>query len=112
MKGRNPRGRCDSPRGRVAPLHRRHTLSILILLALLLASSVVLAQSGGWALTWWTVDGGGYTFSSGGDYILGGTVGQPDAGMLSGGDFALSGGFWSRGIGQHRIYLPLVGRGF
>ena len=44
-------------------------------------------------LSWHTVDGGGGT-SSGGDFVLRGTIGQPDAGDLIGGDFALRGGFW------------------
>ena len=44
-------------------------------------------------LSWHTVDGGGGT-SSGGDFVLRGTIGQPDAGDLSGGDFVLRGGFW------------------
>ena len=64
------------------------------LLLLLLASSLVIAQTGGgFDLTWSTVDGGGGS-SSGGDFALSGTIGQPDAGALAGGDFALSGGFW------------------
>jgi hypothetical protein len=44
-----------------------------------------------------TIDGGGPGapgFSSGAGLELAGTVGQPDAGILSGGDFELSGGFW------------------
>jgi hypothetical protein len=44
-----------------------------------------------------TIDGGGYAFSSGGGLMLGGTVGQPDAGTLTGGAFVLSGGFWLGG---------------
>ena len=44
-------------------------------------------------LSWHTVDGGGGT-SIGGDFVLRGTIGQPDAGDLSGGDFTLRGGFW------------------
>ena len=44
-------------------------------------------------LSWYTVDGGGGT-SSGGDFVLTGTAGQPDAGDLTGGDFELRGGFW------------------
>ncbi len=51
------------------------------------------AASGGFELSWFTVDGGGGT-SSGGDFVLSGTAGQPDAGDLAGGDFVLSGGFW------------------
>jgi hypothetical protein len=41
-----------------------------------------------------TIDAGGLMFSSGGDYELSGTIGQPDAGILSGGEFTLTGGFW------------------
>ncbi len=38
--------------------------------------------------------GGGYTFSAGGSYSLGGIVGQADAGALSGGSYTLTSGFW------------------
>jgi len=41
-----------------------------------------------------TIDGGGEMFSSGGGFELSGTIGQPDAGVLSGGNFTLAGGFW------------------
>jgi len=41
-----------------------------------------------------TIDGGGVMFSTGGDFELSGTIGQPDAGTMAGGDFSLSGGFW------------------
>jgi uncharacterized repeat protein (TIGR01451 family) len=47
-------------------------------------------------LTWYTVDGGGATFSTGGSYSLGATIGQPDAsGALAGGSYSLVGGFWA-----------------
>jgi len=74
-------------------------------------SSIQAALAGtdaGLALTWWTVDGGGGT-SLGGPYALSGTVGQPDAGLLSGGTYTLDGGFWS-GLAGYRIYLPLIVR--
>jgi hypothetical protein len=44
-----------------------------------------------------TIDGGGPPapgFSTGGDFELYGTIGQPDAGMMSDGAFAVTGGFW------------------
>ena len=89
--------------------------TILILFAtvvLFLPVTVALAQSGGgYNLSWSSVDGGGYTFSSGGAYILGGTIGQPDAGLLSGGNYTLGGGFWGGGAAaaiEYEIYLPLV----
>lgn len=65
-------------------------------------------------LGWWTVDGGGATFSTRGGYSLGGTIGQPDAGALSGGGYTLGGGFWSGGAARpvYRLYLPLIVRHF
>lgn len=42
----------------------------------------------------WTIDGGGVMHSAGGEYEVSGTIGQPDAGSLAGGQFELSGGFW------------------
>ncbi len=47
----------------------------------------------GFDLSWHTVDGGGGT-SSGGGFVVRGTIGQPDAGDLTGGEFTLRGGFW------------------
>ncbi len=43
-----------------------------------------------------TIDGGGGT-SSGGQYVLIGTIGQPDAAYSTGGDYELLGGFWPGG---------------
>jgi hypothetical protein len=87
-----------------------YVLRLLLLAALLsLLASVALAQSGGgYDLSWSTVDGGGATWSEGGGYALGGTVGQPDAGVLSGGGYTLAGGFWCGAAAQYRVYLPLV----
>jgi hypothetical protein len=68
-------------------------LGALILAALATATR---AQSGGqFDLSWSTVDGGGGT-STGGQFSLSGTIGQPDAGVtLASGPFSLTGGFWS-----------------
>ena len=47
-------------------------------------------------ISWSTIDGGGETFSTGGGFELGGTIGQPDAGaVMTGGGYELSGGFWA-----------------
>ena len=89
----------------------RRTAVFLGLAASLLLASVALAQSGnGYDLTWNTVDGGGYTFSTGGDYTLSGTIGQPDAGAMTAGAYTLTGGFWGGAAAHHSIYLPLVQR--
>ena len=68
---------------------------VLDLLLALAITTVVYAQTGGdYDLSWSTIDNGG-TISMGGEYALGGAVGQLDAGTLSGGNFELSGGFWN-----------------
>jgi hypothetical protein len=56
--------------------------------------AATLAQSGGaYDLSWSTIDGGGGV-SGGGRYAVSGTIGQPDAGQLTGGHYTLNGGFW------------------
>jgi len=86
-------------------------LTVLALVALLTASvHLVHAQSGGgYDLSWNTIAGGGVTFATGGSYSLGGTIGQPDTGASSGGNYVLLSGFWGGGSSvEHRIYLPVV----
>lgn len=41
-----------------------------------------------------SIDGGGGMRSEGGKYEISGTVGQPDAGALTGGAFTVTAGFW------------------
>ncbi len=67
----------------------------------------------GYDLSWWTVDNGGVAFSTSGDYRLGGTIGQPDAGArLSEGAYALAQGFWYAvdvsALEKYPVYLPIV----
>ena len=80
-------------------------LAVLVLLAL---ASVALAQSGaGYSLSWWTVDGGGTTSTSA-NYALTGTIGQADTGVVTGGTYSLTGGFWGGQAQRVSIYLPAV----
>jgi len=51
----------------------------------------VLAQS--YSIDWFSIDAGGGT-STGGVYSVSGTIGQPDSGVSSGGNYSLIGGFW------------------
>src|SRR4051812_13897338 len=46
-----------------------------------------------YSIDWFTIDGGGGT-SSGGTFSVTGTIGQPDAGHMSGGAYTIDGGFW------------------
>lgn len=105
------------PMKRVALLLGLAVLIPVIVIASGRLPGLALAEVGGGAstslsesydLTWNTVDGGGGTFSHGGGYGLGGTAGQPDAGVLAGGGYSLSGGFWCGVPAGYRLYLPLV----
>ena len=69
----------------------RRRLPGLVALIMALALSRAGAQS--FAVDWFSVDGGGGT-STGGVFSVSGTIGQPDAGHMSGGSFTLEGGFW------------------
>lgn len=83
---------------------RKTGIFFFVFFVILTHAAITHAQS--YTITWGTVDGGGGT-STGGGYTLSGTIGQPDAGGLSGGSYTLIGGFW--GIdAQHLIYLPLI----
>lgn len=81
-------------------------MAVLVALALLLLTGFALAESAGYDIPWYSVDGGGGQ-SAGGVYALVGTAGQPDAGALSGGEYTLVGGFWGAG-GMHVGFLPVV----
>ncbi len=94
---------------RIKMLNRLVVLMALALLTLIPTASSMAQTGGGYDLTWSTIDGGGYMFSTGGSFSLGGTAGQPDAGALSGGSYSLAGGFWiGEGAAQYKIYLPLT----
>ena len=63
-----------------------------IVAALFLTAITAAAQN--YAINWFTIDGGGGD-AGGGGYSLRGTIGQPDAGAMTGGGFSISGGFWT-----------------
>ena len=76
--------------------HHTHLLASLAFLGLAGASfGAALLGGNDYDLSWHTIDGGG-GYSAGGDFELEGTIGQHDAGpVMTGGDFALAGGFWA-----------------
>ena len=70
----------------------RPTFITIFLLMLGLATSLH-AQS--YSINWYKIAGGGGT-STGGVFSVSGTIGQPDAsGAMTGGNYSLTGGFWS-----------------
>lgn len=88
------------------------SLVFLLAAALLAWGGTAYAQANGYALPWWTVDGGGAS-STGPGYILSGTIGQADAGALQGPGYRLAGGFWSPAGAveiTYELYLPVVVR--
>ena len=94
-------------------MRRAHIIGLIALLVLLALSWPAVAQIGdGYDLTWSSIDGGGEMFSTGGGYSLGGTIGQPDAGLLAGPGYQLAGGFWNGGGGLYRVYLPVILRSY
>ncbi len=66
--------------------------ALLTIFGLWLCSAAAQGQT--YSIDWLTVAGGG-GMSTGGVYSVSGTIGQPDAGPMSGGNFILEGGFWS-----------------
>jgi hypothetical protein len=70
-----------------------HRLAVWIMLLMVLAGS---SANGQYKLSWYTIDGGGGR-SSGGDFTLTGTIGQPDAAYSADGGYELLGGFWPGG---------------
>ncbi len=61
-----------------------------VLMALVAAGSALAVFD----LSWNTVDGGGSMTDSGQNLAVYGTAGQPDAGLMTGGNFTIVGGFW------------------
>ncbi len=70
---------------------RLRTTRVILLAALTLVAWVARGQ---FTVDWSTIDGGGSS-STGGVYSISGTIGQPDTGAMSGGNFTLQGGFWA-----------------
>lgn len=70
----------------------KHLPTSIVALLMLASASVGLAED--YSLSWFTIAGGGGTCTNG-QYALSGTIGQADAGAMSGGPYSLTGGFWA-----------------
>jgi hypothetical protein len=93
---------------------RRLFILAIVAVAVLYAGLRVSAQTEGLSLSWWTSDGGGGTWSVGDSFGIGASIGQPDTGGMSGGEYSLKGGFWrvmtSPGAPLFKEYLPMVSK--
>jgi hypothetical protein len=77
------------------PIMKLLTLALSITALLSLGQTKLLG--GGYTIDWHAIDAGGVSNSTGGSFVLSGTIGQADAATnppLSGGTFELAGGFW------------------
>jgi len=94
----------------MARLQRQRKVLLLGALALGLFLAAAAPLIWPFDIAWSTVDGGGGT-SSGGTYMLSGTLGQPENGTSSGGSYTVSGGFWVWETSSvNAIFLPAVQR--
>jgi hypothetical protein len=64
------------------------------LLAVLAFAACSAQAQTNFTVDWFTIDGGGGT-STGGTYTVSGTIGQADAGAMSGGQYSVTGGYWA-----------------
>ncbi|MCH8242557.1 MAG: hypothetical protein IH897_08105 [Planctomycetes bacterium] len=74
---------------------KRATVTLQTVLCMLTTTALLMA--GGtpeFEMTRSTIDGGGVMRSTGEGYELSGSIGQPDAGTMTGGGFELAGGLW------------------
>jgi len=78
-------GDSMSPERRLSPT--------LMALSILFGCTLTAVHAQNYAIDWFTIGGGGGT-STGGVYLVAGTIGQPDAGAMTGGSYTLQGGFW------------------
>jgi hypothetical protein len=71
----------------------RHAALALLLSTIIAQLSTALAQN--YSIDWYKVAGGGGT-STNGQFSVTGSIGQPDAsGAMQGGNYSVTGGFWS-----------------
>jgi len=89
----------------------RRTRVLTLALVLLLASGAVALAVDGADVDWHVLGGGGGSAESG-TVSLGATIGQPLAGLATGGDRTLCAGFWCLPTGGagFPLRLPLVMR--
>lgn len=78
------------------PGGKKSVVFLFVVLALVCVLSARVNSDNRYDLTWNTIDGGGGT-SSGGSFVLTGTIAQHDAAYSEGGPYEILGGFWPGG---------------
>lgn len=93
----------------------KRAMTLIALLCLFIAATLVQAQGGGdYELTWTSIDAGGGAMTGGG-YNITSSIGQPEPGPTqNGGGYSLNGGVVDAGTsggttpGGQRVYAPLI----
>jgi hypothetical protein len=86
---------CAPPHGNKETARRGLTRPTITAILLLLIALVPSLHAQSCSIDWYKISGGGGT-STNGQYSVSGTIGQPDAsGAMTGGNYSLTGGFWS-----------------
>ena len=87
-------------------------IAVLVMLSLIGVASAYSAESSGYSIAKSSIEGGVFNWSSGNNYGLGGSIGQHEAGLVTGGEYQLGGGVWPGGepVDETHIYLPIVVR--
>lgn len=92
---------------------------VLALVVLLMATIAVAqrapapayAQSGAYAINWYSIDAGGAVTSiTANGFTVSGTIGQTDTAIHTGGAYTLTNGFWSGIDPRYLGYAPHVER--
>ena len=78
-----------------------------IAVALAVLGLMIASAHGQASIPWFTIDGGGGA-SAGGAFSLRGSIGQPDAGEATAGEFKLTGGYWALGPSVHSGNRPML----
>ena len=88
---------------------RRPLMALLAVIVLaLLITAAVRASVQAVELTWSSIDGGGVSFTSGGSYTLGYTLGQYDTASQTNGSVQLKEGFWGGILPNYPVFVPAV----
>ncbi len=87
-------------------------LVVVLAVSLLIFANVFSASDAGYSLSKFSLEGGVFEWNTGGGYEIGGTIGQHDAWLATGGEYQLGGGVWPGGkpVEETHIYLPVVKR--
>lgn len=81
---------------------------LVVFVSVVILTTAAPAVEEGYSIIKYTVGSGVYTWNTGSDYLLGGTLGQHEDGRAAGGEYQIGGGMWPGGSDINYTYLPVV----